>query len=146
MRYNEWVEIDAAWLNHHFEWKKASGGHLRLSERSKFKPLPYRGRLWENHGYREYKLQPIKPEMRDRFIAFLESEYGAKIQPRGAHASYDTFQVGPKKIYVMLHKNSLGIWMDIGTDSQFVTEIARTFDRVLATGELDSLFENPPSE
>ncbi len=26
MRYNEWVEIDAAWLDHHFEWKNGALG------------------------------------------------------------------------------------------------------------------------
>jgi len=146
MRYNDWVEIDSAWLDHHFEWKKAEDGHYRLMERAGFKPLPYTGRLTNHHGHREYKLQPVKPEMRDRFIAFLESEYGARIQPRTPHSTSDEFLVGQKKISVMLSENSLGIWMDVRTDNQFVEEIARKFDGVLATRTLDDLFATSPSD
>ena len=146
MRYNEWVEIDVAWLDHHFEWKKGKDGHFRLLERMEFKPLPYTGNLTNYHGHREYKLKPIKPEMRDRFIAFLENEYGAKIQPRVPNSSSDDFLIGQKNINVYLHENSLGIWMDRGTDNQFVEEIAKKFDEVLATRKLDDLFDTTPSD
>ena len=147
MRYNLWEEIGAAWLDHHFEWKEGTDGHLRLSERAEFEPLPYRGCLWNDHGHREYKLMPVKPEMRDRFIAFLESAYGAEIQPRTSpHSTADRFLIGQSEINVALFENSLGMWMDIGTDSQFVEEIARSFDEVLSTGELDGLFETIPAD
>jgi hypothetical protein len=143
MRFNDWAEIDAAWLDHHFEWKKAADGRLRLSKRESFKPLPYHGSFRHDplDGYREYNLQPVKPEMRDRVIAFLEREYQAKLQQRGQHETSDTFLVGERKIHVMLHEKSLGIWMDRGTDTRLVEEIAGKFDAVLATGELDGLFE-----
>jgi len=140
------VEIDAAWFDHHFEWKKAKDGHYRLSERAEFKPFPHTGRLTNRHGNREYHLEPVKPEMRDRFIAFLENEYGAKIQPRAPHSPSDEFLIGQKKINVYLRENSLGIWMDTGTDSQFVEDIAKMFDGLLATRTLDDLFATSPSD
>lgn len=145
MRYNDWPEIDAAWLDHHFEWRKAEGGRLRLAERAGFTPLPYRGSLKLDplDGYREYNLQPVRPEMRDRVIAFLEREYGAKLQPRGQYETSDTFLVGERKIYVMQNGGALGVWMDRGTDTRLVEDFAKRFDAVLATGELDGLFETP---
>jgi len=84
--------------------------------------------------------------MRDRFIAFLEHEYGAKIQPRAPNSSSDDLLIGQKNINVYQHENSLGIWMDRGTDSQFVEEIAKKFDGVLATRKLDNLFATSPSD
>jgi len=146
MRYNDWVEIDAVWLDHHFEWTKDKDGHFRLLERTEFEPLPYTGLLRNRHGNREYNLEPVKPEMRDRFIAFLENEYGAKIQPRAPHSPSDEFLIGQKKINVYLRENSLGIWMDTGTDSQFVEDIAKMFDGLLATRTLDDLFATSPSD
>jgi hypothetical protein len=145
MRFNDWAEIDAAWLDHHFEWRKAEDGRLRLSKRESFKPLPYHGSFRHDplDGYREYNLQPVKPEMRDRVIAFLESEYGAKILPREPNSPSDSFMIGQDKVNVMLYKDSVGIWKDRGTDSRLVEDIAKRFDRVLATGELDGLFETP---
>lgn len=35
------------------------------------------------------------------------------------------------------------LWMDLGTDSRFVEELAAGFDKVLRTGELDDLFVLP---
>ncbi|MCP4594342.1 MAG: hypothetical protein GY842_26735 [bacterium] len=144
MRFNLWEEIDTAWLDHHFEWKEGSDGHLRLSEREEFKPLPYHGRLRRDHGSREYSVKPVKPEMHDRFIAFLKSGYGAEIQPPVPNSPARTFLIDQRKINVMLFEDSLGIWMDLETDNQLVEEIAKNFDGVLATCELDGLFESVP--
>jgi len=145
MRYHDWPEIDAAWLDHHFEWQAGLNGRLRLLEREDFKPLPYQGSLKvdPNDGYREYKVSPVKPEMRDRLAAFLEARHGAEIQPRGPYDSADVFLVGGHKVHVMFHGESVGVWMDRGADSRLVEEVAAGFDEVLRTGELDGLFVLP---
>ncbi len=163
MRYNDWVEIDIAWFDHHFEWKKAKDGHFRLLERAQFTPLPYSGRLMVYEGgNRDYNLKPVKPEMRDRFIAFLENEYGARIQPRRSpHSSSDAFLIGQKNINVYLYEKPLGIWtlgiwidadtdsgiwIDKDTDIEMIEGIAKKFDEVLATRKLDDLFDTTPSD
>jgi hypothetical protein len=143
MRYNDWPEIDAAWLDRHFQWNAGADGHLRLLEREEFKPLPHRGSLTENHGYPEYTLSPVKPEMLDRVVAFLVERFGAELQPREPHSSSDVLLIGQHKISVMFHGESVGVWMDSGADSRLVEEVAAGFDELLRTGELDDLFVLP---
>jgi len=143
MRYNDWPEIDAAWLDRHYLWKAGADERLRLFERENFKPQPYRGSLKEDHGSWEYNVSPVKPEMLDRVVAFLVERYGAELQPRGPHSSFDVLLIGQVKINVMFHGESVGVWMDLGTDSRFVEEVAAGFDEVLRKGELDDLFVLP---
>ena len=147
MRYNDWTEIDPAWLDHHFEWEAGEDGRLRLHEREDFKPLPRSGTLKVSpyDGSREYELKPVKPEMLDRLKAYLVESHGAKLQPREPNSSADVFLVGQDKVNVYMHKDELGLWMDRGTDDSIVEELAAGFDEVLATGELDDLFV-PPNE
>jgi hypothetical protein len=143
MRYNDWTEIDAAWLDHHFEWKAGKDGRLRLVERGDFVPLPRRGSLTVDHGHREYRVKPVKPEMLDRVLAFLVERHGAKLQPREPNSSADVLIVGRDKINVMFYRDHVGVWMDLGTDDRFVEEVAAGFDEVLGTGEMDDLFVPP---
>jgi hypothetical protein len=148
MRYNDLLEIDAAWLDHHFEWKRAEDGRLRLLERAGFEPLPYHGTFAyaPPDQYREYKLPGVKPQMRDRLIAFLENEYQAKLQPRGEVEASDALLIGQNKVNVMLYEGSVAVWLDRGSDIRLLEDIAKKFDEVLRTGELDSLFVLPPTE
>jgi hypothetical protein len=143
MRYNDWHEIDPTWLDHHFEWKRAADGRLRLSERVGFKPLPYHGTFSPAppDQYREYNLKPVKPQMRDRVIVFLQGEFQAKLQPRGEYQSSDTLLIGQNKVNVMLYEGSVAVWLDRGADIRLLEEIAKKFDEMLRTGEMDDLFE-----
>jgi len=146
MRYNDWTEIDAAWLDHHFEWKAGEDGRLGLHERKDFKPLPRCGTLKvsPHDGRREYELKPVKPEMLDRLKSYLVESHGAELQPREPNSSADVFLIGQDKINVMIHKDEVGIWMDREYDDRLVEELAAGFDEVLGTGELDNLFVPPP--
>ena len=142
MRYNDWTEIDAAWLDHHWEWKAGEDGRLRLLEREDFEPLPRRGSLNVSpyDGHREYTVSPVKPEMLDRVKAFLVEHHGAELQPPGPFVGTDVFLIGQDKINVMLYDKDVSIWMDRETDDHIVEELAAGFDKVLGTGELDDLF------
>ncbi len=146
MRYNDWTEIDAAWLDHHWEWKAGRDGLLRLVEREDFEPLPRRGSLKVSpyDGQREYAVSHVKPEMLDRVKAYLVQSHGAVLQPPEPFVGTDVFLIGQDKINVMMHGDEVGIWMDRETDDSIVDELATGFDEVLSTGVLDDLFV-PPS-
>ena len=148
MRYNDWTEIDAAWLDHHWEWKSGEDGRLRLLERKDFEPLPRRGSLKVSpyDGHREYEVSPVKPEMLDRVKAFLVKRHGAELQPPGPFVGTDVFLIGQDKINVMMHDDEVGVWMDRGTDDSIVEELATGFDEVLGTGDLDDLFVPPAGD
>jgi hypothetical protein len=137
MRFGTPEEIDAVWLDHYFEW--TSDG---LATRKNVAPLPYRGRLTvdPNDGYREYRVQPVAPEMAERMVAFLRRDFGAELLPREQYQSSDTLRIGDRKVHVFSSDTHVGVFMDRGTDSTLVEEIARRFDVALRTGDYDELF------
>ena len=45
MRFVDYMLLDPAWLQHHFEWQRGPEGHDVLVERKGFVPLPYTGKL-----------------------------------------------------------------------------------------------------
>jgi hypothetical protein len=110
-----------------------------LVRREYVTPLPYRGRLSldPHDGSREYRLLPVRPAMRDTVAAFLERELGAVSLPRGSAAGSDSLRVGDRTVYVMLSYDQVSVWMDRGTDTRLVAEIAKRFDAALRTGEYD---------
>lgn len=143
MRFNEWEDIDAAWLDYYYEWRTDPNGHSILAPRTGVKPRPYQGKLTtDTDGYREYKVFPVKPEMKDRLIAFIEREYGAERQPP---PQYDggavELKIGSQIVNVMItNENHASIWMDRGVDSRLIAEIGKRFDEELKAGGYDDLF------
>ena len=71
------------------------------------------------------------------------SSTGAKLQPRRQYGTSDTLLVGPCKICAMLYGAEFGACMDHGTDTRLEEEIAKTFDHLPGTGQLDDLLETP---
>ncbi|MEO8200133.1 MAG: hypothetical protein ABI679_06410 [Gemmatimonadota bacterium] len=142
-RFNQWEDIDLAWLDHYYEWQSDSTGHARLLPRANVTPLPYQGRLTvESDGYREYNVLPVKPEMKDSLVAFLIREYKAERQPP---PQYDggavELRIGEQVVNVMITNDThAGIWMDRGSDSKLVEEIGKRFDEELKGGTYDHLF------
>jgi hypothetical protein len=143
MRYNDWVEVDRAWLDRHFEWTKNLDGHDVLVRRASFAPLPYRGyRPASPHDstYREYKLMRVVPEMKDSLIAFIEREFKAARAPQEGYSSSVELRIGDKVVHILLHDDEVGLWMERGQDSSLVYEIGDRFDAMLATGKHDDMF------
>jgi hypothetical protein len=141
MRYNDWAEIDAAWLDHYFEWRRTEDEHDHLVQRLDAAPLPYRGRLSvDADGYREYDLLPVKPEMRDTLVGFLQRELAADRFPPEPYGTSVSVRIGADTVHVMSHEDNVGLWMDRGTDSRLVEDIAKRFDEALGTGRYDDLF------
>lgn len=143
MRYTDWDEIDTAWFDHYFEWRSGAGGHDRLVARTGVVPLPYKGRLREDQHdstYVEYNLLPVKPEMQEVVIGFIEKEFGGKRQPLAQYSTTPTLLVGTDTVNVLLHDDQVGVFTDRGKNPQIIREIGARFDRVLKTGIYDKLF------
>jgi hypothetical protein len=147
MRYIDWEEIDAPWLDHHFEWHPVEGGHDRLAQRANVRPLPYHGRLSvdPHDGFREYNVLPVKPAMGDTLVAFLEREFAGQRLPPPPYSSSVDLRIGDRVVHVLFHQDNAsepyaGLWEDRGMDGRVVEDIAKRFDGALRTGEFDGLF------
>jgi hypothetical protein len=142
MRYNDWEEIDAAWLDHYFEWRRADGADDQLVQRADAKPLPYHGSLSvdPNDGYHEYDLVPARVALRDTLVAFLQRELGGERLPSAPDASADSLRIGGRVVYVMFTDGKVAVWMSRDVDSRLVAEIAQRFDAALQSGVYDDLF------
>lgn len=141
MRYNDWVELDAPWLDYHFEWRRDAGAD-RLVPRAGVKPLAYRGRRWVDEydsTFRQYNLMRVNPAMLDTLARFLERELQGRRQAPAPGGSL-SFRIGEQNVNLLLHDDEVGLWVDRGGDSRLVDSIADRFDQVLATGVHDGLF------
>ncbi|MBZ5609586.1 MAG: hypothetical protein LAP38_15090 [Acidobacteriia bacterium] len=142
MRFNEWAEIDAAWLDHHFEWKRAAGVHDRLAARTNIQPLPYRGyRSTDTYdpSMKEYKLMRVQPEMFERVKEFVAKELQGQPLPETLETAA-SFKVEGHTVHLLKHEDEVSVWMDRGPDSALVFQIGDRFDEVLKTGVHDDLF------
>ena len=147
-RFSDMEEIDAEWLEYYFEWIRVEGKHDWFVGREGVTPRPWRGRLTvdPHDGYREYRVQPVREEMNQVVVDFLQSRMGAELLPRAQYSTSDSLKVGDRVVNVMFWDDHVGIWMDRGTDSSFVEEIGKGLDQALATGEYDEYFLFPPRE
>jgi hypothetical protein len=143
MRYNSWEEMDRAWFDHYFEWRSVAGGHDRLAARENVVPLAYQGQLnidQYDSTYVEYNLLPVKPEMQEVVVGFIEKEFGGKRQPLAQYSTTPTLLVGSDTVNVLLHDDQVGVFMDRGKNPQVIRDIGARFDGVLKTGTYDKLF------
>ena len=143
MRYTDWDEIDSAWFDHYFEWRSEAGSHDRLVQRAGAVPLAYKGRLREDQydsTYVEYNLLPVKPEMQDVVIGFIEKEFGGKRLPLAQYSTTPSLLVGADTVNVLLHEDQVGVFIDRGKDPQVIQDIGTRFDEVLKRGTYDKLF------
>ncbi len=143
MRYAQVEQIDPDWVNHHFAWERGPEGRDRLAERPRFDPLAWRGTLTtDTDGYREYRLSPAGEPLREAVLDFLESEFGGQVMPPQEYEYGRRIRVGDAIVYVAWNEGSrhVGLWMDRGTDTVLVTEIAARFDATLRTGKFDHFF------
>ena len=147
-RLSDVAALDPAWLQHYYGWRHDEDGTYRLVLREGVTPLPYRGTVTTMSGsYREYHVGPAGKELFDALVAFLRDELGAE------RTKEDEAAIGFRMTLDVQHVNvshdekahRVGIYMDHGTDSRLVVTIGELFDRELATGRYDGLFEHTAS-
>jgi hypothetical protein len=145
MRFGTMDQIDPAWLRHHFEWRRGADGVDELVARTAFDPFPFRGTLTEDgSGYREYRVQPASPALREAMIEFLVREFGGERLPVATDAFAHEVRIGEAVVNVSYTEGTgsdahVGVWMDRGTDLGLVATIAARFDAALATRRYDAL-------
>ncbi|MBX3015108.1 MAG: hypothetical protein KF832_26555 [Caldilineaceae bacterium] len=151
MRYAAVELIDAAWLDHHFTWQPTAGAPDRLVQRPNFSRLPYTGRLTGTADSREYRIVPVKAELLDQMVSFLEENFAATQLEVSRYdtSTYIDFQIGEEKITVSYADDSysepqLSLWAAEGSD-QLIATIGQRFDEVLRTGVYDEFFLGDPA-
>ena len=152
--YEQMDDINAAWLDHHFQWQRTRAGHDGLVARPDFAPWPLRGWRIGTGPDMNYRLQPVKAEMLDKLARFLETEFQAKrlatdhsAESGSIHTTID-FQIGEVPITIAYDRDeystpNLGLWQSASTASTSspVEEISQRFDALLQTGVYDALFD-----
>jgi hypothetical protein len=149
MRYNDLQEIGREWLAHHFEWRRGEGGRDRLVVREGVTPLPYRVHRMGEPGERSFSIQPVKAEMKDTLIAFLQREFAAERLPDEPGEQPTTpLMIGGQRVSVTFFPGTypgedarLNVWGDFAQDTRHVDRIADRFDAELRTGKHDALFD-----
>ena len=136
--------LDPSWLQHYYEWRREGDAGVRLVAREGVAPLPYRGTLTTSSGaHREYYVEPAGRPMFDALVAFLRDEMGATRTGEDAAAIGHRMTVDGQHVNVIHDESAhrVGIYADRGADSMLVVKIGEQFDRALATGKYDALFE-----
>ena len=101
-------EQDPAWIAHHFEWKRGSGGADRLVERARFTPLPYYGTVsTETNGDRTYRIEKGSDSLRTALVAFLVARFQAEPQPADSDEYEFPVKIGDKELKVA-HSSGFG--------------------------------------
>lgn len=149
MRYNEYQQIDPAWVAYHFEWRSRDGAPLRLTERPGFTPLPYRGdRETDAKGViSSYYLRPGATELRNAIVDAMVRELGAERMPDELNGYHQVVRIDGKlvKAAVVDGGGFISIGMDYGSvDSALMKTLADQLDRLVATGKYDALFHLDP--
>ena len=150
-RYNQWEEIDRAWLHHYFEWQKRENGHDVLVARNNVAPLPWRGSLSTSQGdtYREYRLLPVTGAMKDTLAAFIEGEMSGVRQPPAPQfgESVIVFKLGEATVFVSDSDDHASVYSEHNRASgRAVEAIGKRFDEELKSGRFDFLFEEKSSD
>lgn len=155
MRYSDVAAIDHAWLTHHFAWQQRDGAHDRLVQRTHFTPLPYQGYFYGEGQNLEYRLAPVKPELLDELVAFLEQQFQAVHleTKRYETSTYIDLQIGAQTVHVGYSGDGysdpqIGVWLDWQSSNErnIIEEIAQQFDEVLRTGMYDTFFLGDPEQ
>lgn len=136
--------VDPAWVAHYFSWEPGPDGADRLVARADATPLPYRGLLTtDRDGYREYKLFLAGQAVADALVEFLKAEFTVESVTKPEYVAGYEVSVSGRVVHVMVQEDAgvISVWMERGTDTSLVAEIARRFDEALATGRYDAAFQ-----
>lgn len=144
MRYRTpQLDIDGAWLVHHFAWRRGEDGVDHLLVRADFTPLPHRGALSEPRpgDYQSYTIAPGGPALQAAVVEILLEElHGTRMEEE--YATVNTPRVAIDE--TPLSVQELGDFAGVSVHSyksrpEVMARVAAHLDAVLASGRLDSL-------
>ncbi len=82
MRFLDIDSVTPDWIAHYFRWTRAADGAERLEPRSNVVPLPWQGRVISfGPTTVEWRIAPVRPQMRDVLARFLVEHQGAVPAP-----------------------------------------------------------------
>jgi hypothetical protein len=151
MRHARFEDIDAAWIAHHFEWRRGADGLDRMRAKASFKPLPWRGAYLA--GSPQYNVPHLAADQTEAFTAFLARVPGARRLPdyrypnsgqveRRFEIDQETVVVSPDGFYVL--RSGKPYWPgqpgDPKLQDALVHRLGAAFDAELASGRHDALF------
>lgn len=145
MRYSDYKLIDPAWVAHHFTWERGTDGTERLTPRTDFTPLPYRGeREVDRDGkVTAYYLKPGGTELRNALVDAMVRDLGGARMPDELNGYHRVVKFGDKLVKAAYVSGGgfVSISMDFGSvDPELITRIADQLDAIIATGKYDALF------
>lgn len=132
-----------------FEWKRGADGKDHLVPRAHPEPRPYTGVMSSNSpGYREYRVHLATEGLRRAMIDWLVNDLGGEPLPVDSGAYAEEVRVRGQVVHLSWSESDghVGVWVDSGTNTDIVLEIARRFNAALATGRYDRFFVTRPPE
>ena len=144
MRYRSAeLDMDAAWLDHHFAWVRDEGGVDRLVARRDFTPLPHRGSLSEARpgDYQSYVIAPGSAALQAAVVEILLKELGAT-SLAGEYATIDTPRLQLEGMPISVQFVEGGSMVSVHANQsqpETMARMAAHVDRILASGRLDAL-------
>ncbi len=144
MRYPTLEALDPAWLLRHFTWQRGADGVARLVQRPHFVPLAWRGELsGDSIGPPSYRIEKAGDSLRSALVAWMVGAYRAEPEPVDSGAYERKVRIGGETVTVAASSDFGYVLVSRPPgviDSGLVADIARRFNRELATGRYDSLF------
>lgn len=145
MRYSDYKRIDPGWVTHHFTWQRGADGEARLTPRTDFSPLPYRGEreVARDGKVTAYYLKPGGTALRDALVDVMVRDLGGERMPDELDGYHRVVKFGDKLVKAAYVSGGgfVSISMDFGTtDSELIARIADQLDAIIATGKYDALF------
>ncbi len=143
MRFVDFMLLDPAWLQHHFEWQRGPDGRDVLVERKEFVPLPYTGKLTlAKAGESQlYWLEPAGAKLRDAVVALLVDEYKGERVPEALDA-YETHVKLDGRVFGVSNGSSyVAVSLDAANgDPEAMKALATRLEASFASGRFDALF------
>lgn len=141
MRYPQLDALDAAWVAHHFEWRRAADGREQLAQRRHFDPLPRRGHYYRGESA-QYTLEDLRDGARHRLREFVVQRFGAQPLPLGPYQDGRFISASLRGQTVVFSDQSVHVEVRQREAAHaLIHEIGDTLDAELAAGRLQDLFE-----
>lgn len=143
MRFVDYMLLDPAWLQHHFEWQRGPDGHDVLVERKAFVPLPYTGKLTlAKAGESQlYWLEPGGRKLREAVVALLVDEYKGERLPSGIGSYEERVKLDGRIFGVSTGSGYVAVSLPAEHgDPEAMKALAARLEASFASGRFDALF------
>ncbi len=142
------LDMDAAWLAHHFAWVPGGDGADRLETRPDIVPLPYRGALSPaaTGEYQSYTIELATRRLQPAVVEVLLKELGGTPLPEeSATAATPRVEVEGLPLSVQYVDGSSTVSVhSFKSRPEIMARVAARLDAILASGRLDSLMGEEP--